>query len=72
MGLAVMPYIASDIEKWPITIDELAPHYTAVLNSMQLSAATDNLAELFPIYTDQPDRFGQPASTGFPCRHEPS
>ncbi len=52
-GSAVMPYIGSDIDKWPITIDELAPHYTAVLNSMQLSAATDDLAELFPIYTDR-------------------
>lgn len=52
-GSAVMPYIASDIPKWPITIDELAPHYKAVLEAMNLSATNDDLATLFPLYTDQ-------------------
>ncbi len=52
-GSAVMPYCASDIEKWPVTIDDLAPHYEAVLKSMDLSATQDDLATLFPLYTDR-------------------
>jgi choline dehydrogenase-like flavoprotein len=54
-GSSVLPYRAEDITDWPITLDELAPHYRGVLDWMDLSAATDDLAKLFPLYTDHPD-----------------
>lgn len=52
-GSAMLPYLQRDIDRWPIRIDELAPHYQAVLGAMNVSARTDDLAETFPLYTDK-------------------
>src|SRR5262249_27483870 len=33
-GSAVMPYQAEDIQDWPISVERLTPHYTAVFDFM--------------------------------------
>jgi choline dehydrogenase-like flavoprotein len=51
-GAAVLPYRAKDISDWPITLEELAPCYSAVLSFMHLSAREDDLRTEFPLYCD--------------------
>lgn len=51
-GAAVLPYASEDIVDWPISIDELAPHYRAVLGFMRLAAVEDALSSRFPLYCD--------------------
>jgi choline dehydrogenase-like flavoprotein len=52
-GAAILPYIASDIDAWPISINDLVPHYRAILAGMDVSATDDDLARVFPLYTDR-------------------
>ena len=49
-GSALMPHRQQDIEEWPISIEDLAPGYRAVLEWMPLSARDDDLAKLYPLY----------------------
>lgn len=51
-GAAVLPYVREDIAEWPISSDELAPHYRSVLSFMRLAAVEDDLASRFPLYSD--------------------
>ncbi|HEY8864985.1 MAG TPA: GMC oxidoreductase [Candidatus Dormibacteraeota bacterium] len=53
-GASVLPYRAEDMSEWPITIEDLAPHYRAALKLMPFSARHDDLEELFPLHHDQP------------------
>ena len=50
-GSAVLPYRAHDILDWPVSIDELAPHYRAAFELMPLAAQRDDLEREFPLYT---------------------
>ncbi|HKO45925.1 MAG TPA: GMC oxidoreductase [Pyrinomonadaceae bacterium] len=52
-GAAILPYVAQDITDWPITLEDLAPHYSAAISLMGLTAATDNLESRFPLYSNQ-------------------
>ncbi|MEV8467685.1 GMC oxidoreductase [Fluviibacterium sp. DFM31] len=47
-GTAVLPYAARDMAGWPITAQDLAPHYRAVLGFLPVSARRDALADLLP------------------------
>lgn len=49
-GAAVLPYTDQDISSWPISSEELTPHYKAVHGFMPLSADKDDLIEHFPIH----------------------
>lgn len=51
-GAAVLPYSPKDIQSWPITQEDLAPHYISAMTALGVSAANDELANLFPLYTD--------------------
>jgi len=51
-GSNVLPYTANDIEDWPISTSDLAPHYEAVLSFVNLSAVQDDLADRFPLYSN--------------------
>jgi choline dehydrogenase-like flavoprotein len=51
-GAAVLPYRAEDIADWPITTRELEPYYQAVFDFVPLAATRDDLAEIFPLYSD--------------------
>jgi choline dehydrogenase-like flavoprotein len=53
-GAAMMPHLDSDLGDWPIKTAQLARHYTAVLKFTGLAARRDGLADMFPLYTDQP------------------
>jgi len=55
-GAAMLPYAERDMVHWPITAQQLAPHYKAVLQLTGLSAENDDLAEFFPLFTDSPGR----------------
>lgn len=49
-GSAVLPYRPEDISDWPITVNDLAPHYRAAFDLMPLAAQHDDLASEFPMY----------------------
>lgn len=51
-GAAVLPYRACEIYDWPITEEDLARHYRAVLRFVPLSAGSDALDALFPLYAE--------------------
>jgi choline dehydrogenase-like flavoprotein len=53
-GASVLPSRQCDIHDWPISLDELRPHYEAVQRFMPVAAERDELREILPLYTDSP------------------
>jgi choline dehydrogenase-like flavoprotein len=53
-GASILPFRQSDIEDWPISLDELQPHYEAVQRFVPVAAECDELSDAFPLYTDTP------------------
>lgn len=53
-GAALLPYRQEDIGDWPITLNDLAPHYAKALSLTGLAATTDALAEMFPLFSNEP------------------
>lgn len=51
-GASMMPFRTADMTEWPITAEDLAPHYRAVLELMPYSARYDGLADSFPLYSE--------------------
>lgn len=51
-GAAVLPYLREEFKGWPVTREQLEPHYRAVLGFMKLTAGRDDLEERFPLYCD--------------------
>lgn len=51
-GASVLPYLAGDIDDWPIGVEDLAPHYRAACSLVPISAVEDDLASLLPLYTN--------------------
>ncbi|MGB0661419.1 MAG: GMC oxidoreductase [Mangrovicoccus sp.] len=47
-GTAVLPFAPSDMQDWPITAEDLAPHYRAVQEILPIRGRQDALAPLFP------------------------
>jgi choline dehydrogenase-like flavoprotein len=54
-GATMLPYSDSDITDWPFGVDELEPHYRAVLENVPLTGARDALARDFPFYKSDSD-----------------
>ena len=52
-GSAVLPYRAADIANWPISIEDMAPHYQAVAGFMPLSGQPDDLEAVLPAFPMQ-------------------
>ena len=50
-GAAVLPYSNDDLIGWPITTEDLAPHYEAIFSFMDLSAVDDDLKASYPFYS---------------------
>ncbi len=50
-GSAVLPNRQADIEAWPITADQLAPHYKAVSELVPISGRSDALDTLLPAFS---------------------
>jgi len=55
-GSAVLPYRNEDMEAWPISAGDLAPHYAAVAPMLQVSGRKDDLAAIFPAFGRPVDR----------------
>ncbi|TAN33760.1 GMC family oxidoreductase [bacterium] len=53
-GASVLPFRTEDMNGWPITAEDLKPHYRAVLEVMPFSARHDRLEAAFPLYHDRP------------------
>jgi choline dehydrogenase-like flavoprotein len=53
-GASILPFRRQDIEDWPVSLDELEPHYKAVLRFVPIAAEHDELSEILPLYTDAP------------------
>lgn len=51
-GAAVLPYSDADLSDWPLSGAELAPYYRSALALTGLSAQRDDLASLYPLYTE--------------------
>ena len=47
-GSAVLPYRQEDLAGWPISADDLAPHYQALAGLMPIAGQVDDLQALFP------------------------
>jgi choline dehydrogenase-like flavoprotein len=53
-GASVLPFRQRDLDAWPISLADLAPHYEAVLRFVPVAAEPDELSELVPLYSDSP------------------
>ncbi len=53
-GASMLPFRQRDIEHWPFSLQELAPHYRHVQRFVPVAAELDELAELMPLYADAP------------------
>jgi choline dehydrogenase-like flavoprotein len=53
-GAAMLPYLDSDLDGWPVKTAQLADHYSAVLKMTGMAARRDDLAVMFPLYADEP------------------
>ncbi|GAA1203306.1 GMC oxidoreductase [Pseudonocardia alaniniphila] len=48
-GAQVMPFSRSTFDRWPVSWEDMEPHYRAVLGEVPLAGDDDDLAELFPL-----------------------
>ncbi len=63
-GSSLLCYRQEDIADWPVSIDDLQPHYRAVMEFVPGTAITDDLEDILPAYSTQnnplePSRQGQ-------------
>ena len=52
-GASLLPNRASDIRDWPLSLEELEPHYRAVHRFLPSSSVRDELDARLPIYTER-------------------
>lgn len=52
-GASLLPYCGNDITDWPVSLEDLQPHYRAVMDFVPCTAVRDGLEELFPSYSTQ-------------------
>jgi ferredoxin len=48
-GAQIMPFSRGTLRDWPVSFDDLKPHYEAVLGEVPFAAEEDDLARLFPL-----------------------
>ncbi len=51
-GAQVMPLSAAMFKEWPLGLDQMEPHYRAILSHIPFAAEEDDLAENFPLFGD--------------------
>ena len=51
-GAQVMPFTRATFDTWPISADQMEPHYRAVLDEVMFAGEADDLAELFPLIAE--------------------
>ncbi len=52
-GAAVLPWRQQDMRGWPVSAEDLAPHYAAVARFMPVAGRADALEALFPAFAMQ-------------------
>jgi choline dehydrogenase-like flavoprotein len=52
-GAQLMPFSRATFDTWPISWDQIEPHYRAVLDEVPLAGEPDDLLEHFPLLTEQ-------------------
>ena len=50
-GAQIMPFSRATIDRWPVTYEDLLPHYTAILKHLPYAAVDDDYSEIFPLLT---------------------
>ena len=55
-GASVLPYRQADMDDWPVSADDLKPHYSIVARLAGIAARRDALAALFPAHTIEVER----------------
>jgi choline dehydrogenase-like flavoprotein len=63
-GASILPFDRHDIEDWPISLEELRPHYEAVQRFIPVAAQCDELSEILPLYTYTPGKLRRGAQAG--------
>ncbi|MFP8878460.1 MAG: GMC oxidoreductase [Myxococcota bacterium] len=58
-GAVVLPYLDEDLRDWPVAARDLERHYRAVTGWMPLSAQSDDLEAVFPLYCDSPQHLAR-------------
>jgi Choline dehydrogenase and related flavoproteins len=48
-GSQIMPFTVATFDRWPVSGEELEPHYRAILNHIPFAANDDDLAAMFPL-----------------------
>lgn len=59
-GASALPFAAEDTRDWPVSAEDLAPHYAACAEMLGLTGADDDLADWLPNYA--PPRAPMPLS----------
>jgi ferredoxin len=54
-GAQLLPFPDGAFESWPVSAEELAPHYRAVLAAVPYAAADDDLATVLPLHAPPRD-----------------
>jgi len=49
-GSQVMPFSSAMFKEWPVGLDQMEPHYRAILSHIPFAAEQDDLAENFPLF----------------------
>jgi choline dehydrogenase-like flavoprotein len=52
-GAVLLPYRQEDIAEWPVSLEDLVPHYQAVMDFIPGTAVVDGLEEILPSYSSQ-------------------
>lgn len=52
-GAQIMPFSRSTFDTWPVRWDDIAPHYTAVLDEVPLAGEPDDLLDAFPLLSER-------------------
>lgn len=59
-GASMLPCRQRDIADWPISLEDLRPHYEAVQRFVPVAAERDELCASLPLYTDTPRALRRP------------
>lgn len=49
-GAAMLPCTENDFKNWPVSLEEMAPHYASVAREVAIAGCSDDLAAVYPFY----------------------
>jgi choline dehydrogenase-like flavoprotein len=48
-GAQIMPFSRATIDRWPVSYEDLLPHYTTILRHIPYAGVDDDYSEIFPL-----------------------